>query len=72
MIPEEKDTCCIGAAIIAAVGCGYYKDYKTAADKMVHYSKTLRPDKSNASFYNEKYKKYKKGFEMLRGLSSNT
>ena len=66
MIPEEKDTCCIGAAIIAAVGCGFYPDFLTAADKMVHYSKTMYPIRENAEFYERKYARYKAGFESLK------
>ncbi len=60
MIPEEKDTCCIGAAIIAAVGCGYYSDYRTAASEMVRYSQTVTPDREVAEFYDNKYSRYKK------------
>lgn len=67
-VPAEKDTCCIGAAMLAAVGCGYYPDLTSAARKMVRYTKTLLPDPKAASFYEMKFKRYRAGFEQLRSL----
>ena len=65
-IPAEKDTCCIGAAMLAATGYGYFKDFLEATEKMVCYSKVLKPNPKAAEFYDKKFAKYHKGFEMLK------
>ena len=67
-IPAEKDTCCIGAAMIAAVGSGICSDYFDAARRMVHYTKNLLPDSESAAFYEKKYARYRSGFGQLRAL----
>jgi len=67
-IPSEKDTCCIGAGMIAAVGSGYYPDLSTAAQHMVRYAQTRYPDPDRAAFYEKKYDRYKTGFEHLRAF----
>ncbi len=51
---ENAEACAVGAAIIAAVGCGMKKDHTLAAS-----GKVLIPtDKALLDHYNEKYKKY--------------
>ena len=66
--PAEADTCCVGAAILAAVGCGIYPDYKTAGDNMIKYRGRLIPDKGVETFYNDKYDKYRQGHFLLRAF----
>lgn len=63
--PSEPDTCCIGAAILAAVGHGIYPDYVTAGKNMIKHSGKLSPDPEAAAFYSEKYEKYKRGFALV-------
>lgn len=65
-IPAEKDTCCIGAAIIAAVGSGMYASYEEAARKMLRYSITVQPEPATAEFYHKKYEKYTKNFASIK------
>ena len=67
-IPAEKDTCCIGAAMIAAVGSGICSDYFDAARRMVRYTKNLLPDSESSAFYEKKYARYRGGFGQLRAL----
>lgn len=67
-IPAEKDTCCIGAAILAATGYGYFKSYTDACDKMVHYTKVLKPNAEALEFYNKKFNRYHKGYEFLKSF----
>lgn len=66
LFPAEADTCCVGAAILAAVGYGIYPDYKMAGANMIKYSGTMTPDTEAKSFYDEKYKKYQRGFSLLK------
>ena len=67
-IPAEKDTCCIGAAILAATGCGFYKTYTDACEKLVKYSKVLKPNSENVEFYNKKFKRYHNGYKHLKAF----
>ena len=67
-IPTERDTCCIGAAIIAAVGSGFYKDYPEAARKMVQYSKIVSPERDDAAFYEKKYQRYRENYQNIRRM----
>lgn len=49
-----KEISCMGAAISAAVGSGYYKDYEEACDAIVRFSsEVIEPDPRNAALYSE-------------------
>ncbi len=62
LITDEPDTCCVGAAVLAAVGAGIYKDFSEACSSMVKISKKDIPISENVDFYREKYKRYKECF----------
>ncbi len=53
-IMENTEACAIGAAMMAAVGCGMCSDYTLSAPG----KKLVPTDKSTLEHYNEKYKKY--------------
>ncbi len=71
-IPAEKDTCCIGAAILAATGYGYFSNYSEACEKLVHYSKVLKPNPTAVEFYNKKFDRYHKGYEHIKAFFLDT
>ena len=48
-----------GAAMMAAVGTGVYKDYKEATDNMVTLTDRFEPDEKLRPIYLEKYERYK-------------
>jgi xylulokinase len=54
-----SESTCLGAAMIAAVGVGLYKDYKEAAASMVRITKSWEPQKKNVAIYQE-------GYEMMQ------
>ena len=58
LITDEPDTCCVGAAVMAAVGAGIYPTYRDAVAKMVKVTGRDLPVAENVEFYNEKYSKY--------------
>lgn len=64
--PQEADTCCIGAAMLAAVGEGFYENYNEAAERMVLYSETMTPNSEDADFYQRKYERYCANFANIR------
>jgi len=45
-VPADSETACLGAAMIAAVSCGDFKDYKTAAETAVRIRKRFFPRES--------------------------
>ena len=47
-----------GAAMLAAVGTGVYKDYKEASDNMVRLTDRFEPDFSLRPIYLEKLEQY--------------
>jgi xylulokinase len=58
-IPAEREAACFGAALIAAVQCGAFPDYKTAAELCVRIQKSFFP--GNSLLYRAK----KAGFNTL-------
>ena len=53
---EINEQGCIGAAIIAAVGCGAFKDYKEACAHIVHFSdEVTKPDPERMKLYDERF-----------------
>ncbi len=55
----ETEEACIGAALTAAVGTGFYKSFDEACGAAVRFSdKIIEPD-DNADFYNERFEFYK-------------
>lgn len=58
-VTEEADTCCIGAAMLAAVGAGIYSDLPRAAEQMARKSLRDEPNAEGVAFYAEKYARYR-------------
>lgn len=54
----DTETGARGAAIIAAYGAGYFTDLFTAADQMVHISKTYSPNRKKTMRYQDYYQLY--------------
>jgi sugar (pentulose or hexulose) kinase len=55
---EQPDAACIGAAMIAAVGCGMAKDYNEAKDIFVKSELVPKADKNMEEHYKDKYARY--------------
>lgn len=58
----------IGAAILAAVGCGEFPDVCTAAERFVEVIETQEPEKELVEKYEDKYQQYKMIYPAIRGL----
>ena len=56
--PEEPETCCLGAAMIASVGAGVYDSYHDCRTHMVRSRPLPLPDTSLYAFYKEKTARY--------------
>lgn len=58
-----------GAAILAMVGCGVYKDVAEATKQIVSVKQTILPDPQNVARYREKYEFFTKLYPLLKTLS---
>ena len=53
--PETADTTALGAAMCAAVGCGWFGGFSDAVDAMVTLRKRYTPNDENAAIYDRFY-----------------
>jgi len=60
-----------GAAIIAAVGSGNYKNVNEACDKMLKIESKIEPDKQKVSIYKDFYSIYKQLYPQLKNTFQN-
>ena len=58
----------LGAAMMAAVGIGWFADLKECAKTFVHYKSGISPVKENVLKYNEAYESYKKVYGATKDL----
>ena len=68
LIPENTETALLGAAIIAGVGIGVYKDFGTATSKVVSVGKKYSPNSKNKSIYDIAYKRYVRLYAKLKDI----
>lgn len=60
-VPTSDTASTLGAAMLAGVGCGVYKDYEEAVSKTIVMTRTQEPDM-------EKHEQYKKSMELYLEL----
>lgn len=57
LVSSIKEQACLGAAIMAGLGCGKFSSLEEACDQMCDTKmKTVKPEKENVTVYNEIYK----------------
>lgn len=67
--PHTYETSALGAAIDAAVGIGWYKDFDSAITNMTRLGEVFYPNKENHKLYNKVYYKvYNKMYSRLKPL----
>lgn len=57
-----------GGAILAAVGCGQFKDVENAAEQLVKVIDTVKPEPELVSKYEEKYQQFRKYYPAVKQL----
>ncbi len=67
-IVESEEGSGLGAAILAAVGCGEYPDVVTACDKLVKVVDVVEPEIELVEKYNKRYEKFKKLYPTVKAL----
>ena len=73
---KESEAACIGAAIIAGVGCGVFYNYHEGYNRIIKDEDIVIIDKIKREFYKQKYTKYKQGIKAIenyyKSLAENT
>ncbi len=65
---ESEEGPALGAAMLAAVGCGAYRNTEEAAGAVVRYGELIPAERNLAERYDEQYEKWKKLYPALKGL----
>ena len=60
----------MGAAMIAAVGTGWYPDFKTCSDVFVNYTNEFLPIAENVEKYNQIYEVYREAYPSIKEIRS--
>jgi xylulokinase len=65
LVTEQPDAATLGAAILAGVGSGLYRDAPEAAERMVRVRETFDPDPRASALYDEYYALYQETYSAL-------
>lgn len=65
---ESEEGPALGAAMLAAVGCGEYRDVQTIAEKIVKVVDTIEPEPELVEKYEQKYQQFRKIYPAVKGL----
>lgn len=65
---ESEEGPALGAAMLAAVGCGAYPDVETVAGKVVKVIDTIEPEPELVQKYEERYQEFRKIYPAVKEL----
>ncbi len=65
---ESEEGPALGGAMLAAVGCGVWKDVEEAAARIVKVSATVEPEPELAAKYEKKYQKFRHIYPALKDV----
>jgi xylulokinase len=65
IVPSSDTATTLGAAILAGVGTGFYKDYEEAVALTVKETRRHEPDKNNKEIYDHTYNVYLRLYDCL-------
>ncbi|MDR2793817.1 MAG: autoinducer-2 kinase [Treponema sp.] len=68
-IPEVKEASALGAALIAGIGVGIYRDIKETARKLVKIEREILPNAENHKVYVQAYKSWQSAYTAYLQLS---
>ncbi len=68
-VPEVEEATPLGAAILAGIGVGLYRDEQDAFERVYKPGKTYQPDPQLAAKYAELYQIYKQLYPVLSPIS---
>jgi len=67
-ILSELDSSALGAAIIAGVGTGVWKDFSEATKLTIRTSKRIMPNPDHHELYTKQYRQYQRAYAALQPL----
>ena len=68
LVPSSDTATTLGAAILAGVGVGFYKDYEEAVSLTVKTTREHQPNPENKAVYDRNYQTYLKLYDSLKDL----
>lgn len=68
VVPASDTATTLGAALLAGVGVGFYKDYEEAVSMTVKETRRHKPDLSNKEIYDKTYCTYRNLYESLKNM----
>ena len=68
-VPQVEEATPLGAAILAGIGTGVFKDEQDAYEKVCRPGRTYRPDPAMTRVYAQGFEAYKKLYPALSGIS---
>ncbi len=66
---ESKEAGCLGAAVLAAAGTGFYRSVEEACKKMVRTAERYEPEPDMQKRYHEKYEVYLELYGSLKAIN---
>lgn len=67
-VPASDTATTLGAALLAGVGTGFYKDYEEAVAETVKVTRKHQPDPEKKAVYDKNYETYLELYRFLSGL----
>jgi sugar (pentulose or hexulose) kinase len=67
-LPKESEASALGAAIAASAGAGWYKNLKTAAQRMTCINEVIKPNPDNHKIYGRLFRSYCKVYHQTKTL----
>lgn len=68
VVPASDTASTLGAAILAGVGVGFYKDYEEAVSLTVKETRRHEPNPENKEVYDKAYRTYRNLYESLKNM----
>lgn len=59
----------MGAAMLAALGCGWFESLEACAAKFIRYEKTIKPDPERVNTYAKLFEVYKQVYAQTKSLN---
>jgi xylulokinase len=67
-VPEADEGPSLGGAMLAAVGCGVFRDVDEAADRIVRIRESVEPEPELVEKYEKQYRKFVKFYPALKNI----
>jgi xylulokinase len=67
-VPQVTEAACLGAALLAGVGAGVYRDLEEAVAQTVRFTRRVRPNPGSVEAYDARYELYCQLYPALRSL----